>query len=73
VVEPGDPVALAAALDHLLRHPSEARRLGRQAAHRAADLYDVSRMVAHYARIYENLLPARSYPSRHGDLAPSQA
>ena len=59
LVEPGDPVALAAALDRLLGDAPEAQRLGRQAARRAAALYDVSLMVARYARIYTDLLPAR--------------
>ena len=60
LVEPGDPVALAAALDRLLSDPREGERLGQVAARRAAALYDISHMVAHYARIYGDLLPERS-------------
>ena len=59
LVAPGDPAALAAALDRLLSDPLEAQRLGQQAARRATALYDISHMVAHYARIYGALLPER--------------
>lgn len=57
LVEPGDPAALAAALHRLLSDPKEAERLGQQAARRAETLYEVSQMVAEYARIYGDLLP----------------
>jgi glycosyltransferase involved in cell wall biosynthesis len=57
LVKTGDPVALAAALDRLLSDPREAQRLGQNAASRAAALYNISHMVAHYARIYGGLLP----------------
>jgi len=57
LVVPGDPAALATALDHLLSNPQEAARLGQEGARRAAALYDISHMVAHYARIYGALLP----------------
>lgn len=56
VVEPGDAVALATALDRLLSNPAKARQLGLRAALRAVDEYDVSHMLARYARIYGELL-----------------
>lgn len=65
LVEPGDPAALAAALDRLLSDPTGAQELARHAERRAASLYDVSHMVAQYVRIYGELLPDRStsYPT----------
>jgi len=56
LVEPGDPGALSAALDRLLSDSGEARLLGQRAALRAERVYDVSHMLAHYARIYADLL-----------------
>src|SRR6266850_4806539 len=56
LVEPGNPAALAAALDRLLRDPGEARELGEHAARRAAAEYDVSHMVRRYAGTYEEAL-----------------
>jgi glycosyltransferase involved in cell wall biosynthesis len=56
VVEPGNPVALAAALDHLLSHPEEARTLGSRAAAHARAEYDLSRMVQRYVGLYEAAL-----------------
>jgi glycosyltransferase involved in cell wall biosynthesis len=56
VVEPGDAVGLATALDQLLSNPAKARQLGERAARRAADVYDVSHMLERYARIYGEIL-----------------
>lgn len=56
VVQPGNPSALAAALDRLLRNPHEARRLGDRAAAQARAEYDLSRMVDQYVRLYEAAL-----------------
>ena len=54
LVPPGDPPALAAALDGLLSHPS-ARAVARRArAQRAAAEYDVSHMVRRYRSIYDD-------------------
>jgi glycosyltransferase involved in cell wall biosynthesis len=63
LVAPGDPPALAAALDRLLSNPDEARRLGRLAASRAAAEYDVACMAERYARVYEAAMNS-------GDLCP---
>jgi len=65
LVPPGDPVEFATALDRLLTNPSEAQRLGGLAAQRAAALYNVSRMVAHYASIYGDLLQVPSTSATH--------
>jgi glycosyltransferase involved in cell wall biosynthesis len=56
LVEPADPAALASALDHLLRHPAEARRLGARAASHAMAEYDLSRTVQRYVGLYEAAL-----------------
>jgi glycosyltransferase involved in cell wall biosynthesis len=56
LVEPGNAAALAAALDALLSDPQRAAELGERAARRAAEKYDVSRMVRTYAALYEELL-----------------
>ncbi len=63
LVEPGNSEALAGALDRLLQDPEAAQRLGAQAAARAAALYDISHMVAHYASIYVDLLQHTVSPS----------
>jgi glycosyltransferase involved in cell wall biosynthesis len=56
LVEPAEPLALATALDHLLRDPAEAERLGRLAASHAMAEYDLSRMVQRYVGLYEAAL-----------------
>ena len=62
LVEPGNPQALAQAIDELLSNPPRARALGARASRRAAAEYDVSRMVQHYSTVYEDLLARRSLP-----------
>jgi glycosyltransferase involved in cell wall biosynthesis len=57
LVEPGNAEQLARALDGLLSHPDEAKRLGDAAARRAGTDYDVARMVARYAEVYQQLPP----------------
>ena len=54
LVPPGDPPALAAALDGLLMQPERARELGARARARAAAVYDVSHMVRAYSAIYDD-------------------
>jgi glycosyltransferase involved in cell wall biosynthesis len=56
LVEPGDPSALAAALDRLLTDPDLARSLGARAYQRALDRYDISQMVRRYVQAYAELL-----------------
>ncbi len=55
LVQAGDPRALAAAIDGLLRHLERARELGQRARRRAAAEYDVSQMVRRYVEVYEEL------------------
>jgi glycosyltransferase involved in cell wall biosynthesis len=56
VVPMGDASALAAALDNLLATPARAHELATRATHRATTEYDISRMVARYAAVYQGLL-----------------
>ncbi len=56
LVEPGNAEQLARAIDRLLSDQDEAKRLGDRAAQRAAAEYDVTRMMAHYADVYRDLL-----------------
>jgi glycosyltransferase involved in cell wall biosynthesis len=58
VVPPGSAPALARAIDCLLERPSVAHGLAARAYAKACDEYDVSRMVARYASLYEDLLAA---------------
>lgn len=60
LVEPGNPAALAAAIDRVLGDPNRARVLGERAARQAFAEYDVSQMVRRYADTYEELLGRRS-------------
>ena len=53
LVEPGDGVALAHAIDRLLSDPSGAAEFGARAAQRARDRYGLSQMVGRYAQLYE--------------------
>jgi glycosyltransferase involved in cell wall biosynthesis len=56
LVEPGDPQALAAAIDRLLTDPALARAIGERAHQRASSQYDISQMLARYGAIYEDVL-----------------
>jgi glycosyltransferase involved in cell wall biosynthesis len=53
LVEPGQPAALAAAVDRLLTNAAYAWQLGARAAAQAAAEYDLSRMVRRYVAVYE--------------------
>lgn len=69
LVEPGDPAALAGAIDALLTDPRRAAMLGTRAAFRAVAEYDISRMVRRYATAYEELMPRRLQASaREGQV-----
>ena len=61
LVEPGNPAALAAAIDHLLHDLDHARHLGESAARRAAAEYEVSQMVGRYLGAYEEALRCRPH------------
>jgi glycosyltransferase involved in cell wall biosynthesis len=60
LVPPGDPVALAGAIERLLENPAQARTMGEYAARRAEAEYGLERMTSRYEMIYEALLPARA-------------
>jgi glycosyltransferase involved in cell wall biosynthesis len=52
LVEPGNPVALADALDRVLSNREHAQRLAGNAARRARAEYDITRMVGRYVELY---------------------
>jgi len=56
LVPPGDPAALAAALDRLLSDPEGARAHGARARRRASAEYDVTHMARRYSSIYQHIL-----------------
>jgi glycosyltransferase involved in cell wall biosynthesis len=62
LVAPGNPAALAAALDVLLTNPTRARELGERARRRAAAEYDVSQMVRRYSSTYQQVLADGARP-----------
>jgi glycosyltransferase involved in cell wall biosynthesis len=62
LVPSGDASALAGALDTLLAAPARAHELATRARHRATSEYDISRMVARYAAIYQGLLQHQPDP-----------
>jgi glycosyltransferase involved in cell wall biosynthesis len=53
LVQPGDPKALAVAIERLLNDQHLARTLGARAACKAAAEYEVSSMVRHYRSMYD--------------------
>jgi glycosyltransferase involved in cell wall biosynthesis len=57
LVPPGDPAALASAVDTVLANPALAERLGAAARARAIAEYDLQIMVRRYRSIYDELLP----------------
>lgn len=56
---PGDAVALADRLQHLLGNPSEIARLGAQARQRAKELFTVEQMTRSHVQLYLSNGPAR--------------
>jgi glycosyltransferase involved in cell wall biosynthesis len=56
LVQPGDPRALAVAIERLLNDRHLARTLGARAACKAAAEYEVSAMVHRYNSIYDVIL-----------------
>jgi glycosyltransferase involved in cell wall biosynthesis len=56
LVPPGDPPALAAAIDRILREPELARRLGRAGRRRVEERFTLERLVRDTERVYVNAL-----------------
>jgi L-malate glycosyltransferase len=52
LVPPADATAISDAVLHLLSHPAEAERLGRQAQKRAQALFTTDHMISRYDEIY---------------------
>jgi glycosyltransferase involved in cell wall biosynthesis len=53
LVPPGDPIALAAAMQQLLSHPERARSMGEQGRERARDRFSIQSMVRRHEELYE--------------------
>lgn len=60
LVEPGNAAALAGALLHLLTHPDAAQAMGRAARAHALSKYGATAQRDAYARLYRELLAART-------------
>lgn len=56
LVEPGDPGALASAIEELLASPDRARDLGERGRRRAAAQFDVRQMLQRTKVVYADLL-----------------
>src|SRR5262249_38099065 len=59
LVEPGSPAALAEALARLASDAPLRHRLGREAARRVRERFDIARMAETHATLYRDLLGAR--------------
>ncbi|HKW78672.1 MAG TPA: glycosyltransferase family 4 protein, partial [Candidatus Limnocylindria bacterium] len=72
-VAPGDPTGLRAALDHLLEHPEERRRLGAAGREIAERFFDVERFGERMRRIVEDVVRERAgaESAAHGSAKPA--
>src|SRR5262245_14461179 len=59
LVQPGDAVSLASAIERLLLNAAQAQAFGERAARRARAEYDLSRMVDRYVDVYRTALETR--------------
>ena len=62
LVPPGDPVALADAIQWLLEHPAERKHMGEAGRQLARERFDMRKWAARLAEIYREL--ASSSPCR---------
>lgn len=60
LVEPGQPEALAAAIEGLLQDPERRAALGRRARQRVLDAFDIRRAHAQTLAIYQSMMQGRS-------------
>ena len=62
VVPIGDVPALAAAMDWMVEHPDEVRRMGIRGRSRMVERYDVRVLIRMHERLYSSLLAERRGP-----------
>lgn len=60
IVQPENPAALARAIEYVLSHPDEARRMGEAGRRRVAEHFTVETMVCKHLAVYEALLACSS-------------
>lgn len=58
LVPPDDPGSLAAAIDHVLEHPDQARRWGEAARRRVEERFSMDRAAAEWAALYREMVLA---------------
>ena len=72
-VDPGDPAAIAAAIDHFCMHPQAARRMGENGRRAVHARYHWRGEAAKLAALYDGLLAARAHSGNPIASTPHQA
>ena len=67
LVPPRSPRALASALDALIDHPREARRMGYEGRKRVKRFFSLERCVRSHANIYRDVIERRIAPERRDE------
>jgi glycosyltransferase involved in cell wall biosynthesis len=68
VVDVGDVVGFAAAMDWLIEHPAEGEAMGRRGRQRMVDGYDVRRVAALHETLYRAMLDERAERQASGSV-----
>lgn len=71
LVPPADPVALAAALDHLIEDDDDRARLARAGRTRVEERYSFDGMVSHVQQVYDSVLSTGASRSRRRAARPA--
>ena len=72
-VDPGNPAAIAAAIDHFCLHPQVARRMGENGRRAVLARYNWHSEAAKLAGLYDDLLAARALAGNPATSGPRQA